>query len=392
MIPTTVVSQGNGSGNVADESTDTVSGSVEAESDSTVAPNTAAVKSTTTPTTPARIPSPTPSAKKVISTMATPTASIPTPLKDAKPTSGTIPSSTSAPSTQPLPYKECITFLSPEYCGDKDQRDEFVFKYRKHNSTTRYLIVVNHHWNFTNALRFMRDTLYEKFSELYPVDFDLMNMGPSFQGDFKMVSHSLRVGGEYSYYTLRRAYSFLKGYARYNGYFLINDDAFMDPFFLQDYDLRKSWHEPTLPYMWNQQWSWNYLKNEYGIPYPRAFREAIDEVIATPVLERRCQLKNPNNQRRSLQDFFYVAAVDMPVWLKLADIFYRHRVFLEQAAPTINWCLSHNSIINCNHHNWPKVKTCVHLHPIKLGQGSSQMIAMLRMTHKNMNVVPPMSW
>lgn len=297
-----------------------------------------------------------------------------------------------APATTPLPYQDCITYLSPVYCGGEDRRDEFVFKYRKHNSTKRYLMVVNHHWNFTGALPFLRETLYEKFSELYPVDFDLVNMGPSFRGQAKMVCHSLRVGGEYSYYTLHRAYTFLKGYARYNGYFLINDDAFLDPFFLQNYDLQKSWHEPTRPFLWNERWSWNYLRNENGVMYPRAFREAIDEVIGTPALERRCQLRNANNQRRSLQDFFYVAAVDMPVWLQLADIFYKHRVFLEQAAPTINWCVSHNKIITCNHHNWPDVQTCVHLHPIKLGDQANQRTAMLRMTHQKMTAMPPMSW
>lgn len=238
----------------------------------------------------------------------------------------------------------------------------------------------------------MRNLMYKRFNELFPVDFDLINMGPCFNDTYRMVRHSLRIGGEYSYYTLAKAYSFLKGYSQYDGYFLINDDAFLDPRRLQEYDLSRSWHEPTLPFNWTRPWSWNSFKNENGTPYPIAFRNAINEVVSIRSLETRCKLAIPTNQRRSLQDFFYVTASDMPLFLQLVEIFYRHRVFLEQAAPTINWCLSHNEIVNCNHHHWPLVSTCVHLHPIKMGLVFNQNIIMQHIEGTNTINVPPMSW
>ncbi len=321
-------------------------------------------------------------------------------------TDPTIPSSTKSPMTvttsipsdsqRKMEEKDfnfnCLEFLSPEYCQGKDPRDEFVFKYRFNKSKKRYLIVVNHHWQFFNGVTFMRSKLYKRFNELYPIDFDLINMGPRFNETYRMVRHSLRVGGEYSYYTLAKAYAFLKGYAEYDGYFLINDDAFLDPHRLQEYDLTQSWHEPTRPYNWTLNWSWNHLQNENGVRYPIAFRNAINEVISNRSLEIRCQLVFPTNQRRSLQDFFYVTASDMPLFLQLVDIFFKHRVFLEQAAPTINWCLSHNEIVNCNHHNWPLVSTCVHLHPIKMGNPFNQNLAMQHIEGTNTLNVPAMSW
>lgn len=304
--------------------------------------------------------------------------------------------SLSSASQQPVKINDndfnCLEFLSPVYCQEKDPRNKFVFKYRFNKSKKRYLIVVNHHWSFYSSVSFINHKLYKRFNELYPFDFDLINMGPKFNDTLRVVNHSLRIGGEYSYYTLAKAYAFLKGYTEYDGYFLINDDAFLDPHRLREYDLRQSWHEPTRPYNWTFPWSWNYLRNEHFVPYPVAFRNAIREVTSVPSLESQCHLVLDVNQRRSLQDFFYVTASDMPVFLRLVDIFYKHRVFLEQAAATINWCLSHNEIVSCNHHNWPFVSKCVHLHPIKLGNSFNRNLAMQHIEGTNTRLVPPMSW
>lgn len=297
------------------------------------------------------------------------------------------------PSTSWKKQFDCESFLSEEYChGKNDVRGQFVFKYRFNQSKKRYLFVVNYHWDFFSTTTFIRNTLYKRINELFPIDFDVLCMGPIFDGKNKVVNHRLRIGGEYSFYSVVRAYQFLRGYYDYDGYFFINDDAFVDPIRLKEYDFTRSFHEPTRQYQWGQYWSWNVLKNELKVGYPQAFRTAIDEVRSIPELEGRCNLSDEINHRRGLQDFFFVVASDMPMFIKLADVFYKHRAFLEMAAPTINWCLSHQPIITCNHHNWPNVTTCAHLHPIKFGHPTLQTIAMLHINQVDTKRVVPMSW
>ena len=287
----------------------------------------------------------------------------------------------------------CTFFLSAEICkGEKDVREEFVFKYRYNQSKKLYLFVVNYHWDGFKTTEFVRNTMYKRINEMFPVDFDVIIMGPVFSDEYKVVNHNLRIGGEYSFYSIVRAYQFLNGLYSYDGYFFINDDAFVDPIRLQKYDFSRSFHEPTRLYEWGAYWSWNLLKNEFGVKYPIAFRAAIDEVIATPALEKRCHLKDLNNHQRGLQDFFYVTNADMPLFVKLADVFYKHRAFLEMAAPTISWCLSHQYIDSCNHHFWPNVTTCAHLHPVKFGHPALQNIAMQHINQKNIHQVVPMGW
>ena len=287
----------------------------------------------------------------------------------------------------------CTFFLSAEICkGEKDVRDQFVFKYRHNKSKKQYLFVVNYHWDGFKTTSFIRNTMYKRINEMFPVDFDVIAMGPVFSEQYKVVNHNLRIGGEYSFYSVARAYQFLSGLYSYDGYFFINDDAFVDPIRLQEYDFSRSFHEPTRLYEWGVYWSWNILKNELNVKYPVAFRAAIDEVIATPALEERCNLKDLNNHRRGLQDFFFVAESDMPLFVKLADVFYKHRAFLEMAAPTINWCLSHQAINSCNHHFWPNVTTCAHLHPVKFGHPTFQHIAMQHINQTNTHRVAPMGW
>lgn len=293
----------------------------------------------------------------------------------------------------PFEYN-CTLHFGEKECAKGDPRPNYVYKYHTHNTKEIYLIVINHHWNILAALPFFRNNYFRKFAELFNSDFDVVYLAPDPQPAFTVCAHGLRVGGEYSYYTLTVAYQLfhdLQSY-KYAGYFLMNDDAFLDPLYLNTYNLSESHHEPTRTYNPRTPWPWNSMKNMFGVPYPQALRDAVEEVVAIPALERVCRLSDPENTRRSLQDYFYVSKDDIALFVKLSSIFYKHRVFLEQAAPTINWCLSHNAIITCNHNFWKDVKTCVHLHPIKLGSLHQQGLAMDHITRRNITRVAVMSW
>ena len=294
-----------------------------------------------------------------------------------------------------VPFEfNCTLHFGAKACKKGDPRSKFVYKYRKHNTKEIYLIVINHHWNIFAAIPFFRNTYFYQFAEMFKFDFDVVYLAPDAMPEFFICAHGLRIGGEYSYYTLTVAYQLFHDAQpyQYSGYFLMNDDAFLDPLYLNTYNLSESHHEPTRTYNPRVPWPWNSMKNMFRVPYPQALRDAVEEVIGIPALERVCNLSNPKNTRRSLQDYFYVSKDDIALFVKLSSIFYKHRVFLEQAAPTINWCLSHNAIITCNHNFWKNVETCVHLHPIKLGSLNQQMLAMDHITRRNITRVAVMSW
>ena len=257
-----------------------------------------------------------------------------------------------------------------------------------------YLIVINFHWSLFGAVSFFRDTYFPRFSELFNSSFDVVYLAPSFEKNLSIVNHTLPKAGCYSYHTLAVAYK-LFGHVNaydYAGYFFLNDDGVLDPLHLNEYDLSHGWHEPTRVYDPNVYWSWNLLNNELNERYPAAFQRAVDQLELIPHIERRCKLSDFNNHRRGLQDFFYVPAKDIDLFCELSSVFYKYRTFLEVAAPTIGWCISHSPIDTCNHHFWPNVTSCVYLHPVKLGEAFNQRLVMDHINRVNIKRVAPMGW
>ena len=163
-----------------------------------------------------------------------------------------------------VPFKfNCFDHFSAAECSKGDPRSNYVFKYHTHHTKNIYLFVVNHHWNIFYALNFFQLVYFRKFAQLFKYDFDVVYLAPSPNPYGKVCSHGLRLGGEYSYYTLTIAYQLfhdLQPY-KYAGYFFMNDDAFLDPLYLNAYNLSESHHEPTRMYNWTRYWSWNLVKN-----------------------------------------------------------------------------------------------------------------------------------
>lgn len=296
--------------------------------------------------------------------------------------------------SKPWSRVECEKYFDKEECRKGDPRPRCIDHYHKNGSTPIYLIVVNHHWKLYGGLPFFRTEYFPRFHQLFNQSFDVVYFSPAFRKDLRVVNHTLEEGGAYSYHTLAVGYNVF-GHANpysYAGYFLLNDDAFLDPIYLNEYDLTHSLHEITRVYNPKEYWSWNLLKNEFKVSYPIAFYKAMEDIKLIPDLENRCHLANPQNHRRGLQDFFYVTDKDIDTFVRLSSIFYAHHAFLETAAPTINWCLSHRPINTCNHHFWPNVTTCVHFHPIKLYENSARSLVMNHINRKDIHKRIPMSW
>ena len=93
-----------------------------------------------------------------------------------------------------------------------------------------------------------------------------------------------------------------------------------------------------------------------------------------------------------MADFFYLVATDMPAYYEMIFVMKKHRVFLEMATPTVNWCLTRNKVENCNHGPMKNRRKCVHMHPVKLRQEGMKEFMMQRLHHLNLDRAPPRMW
>ena len=224
--------------------------------------------------------------------------------------------------------------------------NEYITSYYRSLSNKHYLIVINHHWALYDNVAFLRNIVYNEFSKHFPYSFDIINLGPRENKTQRVLKHGLRNGGWYSYQTLVIAYNLTKNKRLYDGYFLVNDDAIIEPRKIIQYNLSFSLHEPTKQYKFDSWWIWTKKRNERNITFSDSFQNTVD-IIKNSSYETKCQLSKLSNYRFGLQDFYYVVLSDMNDYSKLSELFYSQRVFLELAAPTINYCLNHQEIITC---------------------------------------------
>lgn len=276
-----------------------------------------------------------------------------------------------------------------------DPRQNYIYHYNENDQSPIYLIVVNYHWNRFDSLAFFREKYFPRFHQLFNYSFDVVYFAPSYQSSLRVVSNSLPIGGHYSYYSLSLAYSIFGKASNYEyaGYFLMNDDAFIDPLYLNDMHLNESFSEPSRVYSLNttQRWVWNNHINTNGIAFKDAYQFSIEEIQHSEY-ESRCMLHEPVNHRSGLYDFAFIVQRDIAAYYELSSVFFKHRVFLELAGPTISWCLSHKEIDSCNHFHWRNVKTCVHLHPVKLSDKRNEQLVLDHINRRNISWVPDMIW
>ena len=260
-------------------------------------------------------------------------------------------------------------------------------------TVTKLLFVVNFHEPRYESIPFLESTFFPAFRVRFPVDFDVVFLGPWEDKKHLVIPNHIPIHGHLSYHSLWVAYNLLcvAEQCKYFGFLFMNDDSYVDPQFLMQYDLTQSWTEGSQQIVVNRRWMWYTKKNDKGVLYKDAFSNAIKELQQSPWNER-CHFENTVNHRRGMADFFYIVATDMPAYYAISFVMKKHRVFLEMAAPTVNWCLTHNKVDNCNHGPMKNRRTCVHMHTVKLRQEGMKEFMMQRLHHLNLDRAPPRMW
>ena len=310
-----------------------------------------------------------------------PTTSIPT----SHPLSSTPSSPSSSPSSSP-PLRSVHNHTSAW--------EPYIFHYTAGIPTpTLFLFVVNFHEPRYAPVRFLSTQYFPLFRRRFLFDFDVVFLGPWESRGDHVLSHHLPLYGHFSYRSLAVAYQQLcvREACRYASFVLMNDDSYLDPVFLLQYPLEKSLTEPSSVFNPRGNWMWLRKQNAYGQTYAQAFDDALQELAAQPRWDK-CEFGKPKNRRQGFADFFMIRRDNMSDFCELSAVMYRHRVFLEMAAPTINYCFTRTFVDNCNHGPMKNRRTCVHMHPMKYRQPGNERLAINRMLRYDMDATPPRMW
>ena len=266
-----------------------------------------------------------------------------------------------------------------------------IRRYRTGSFTTvsKFLFVVNFHYPMYEAVSFLDTIFFPAYRKQFPFDFDVVIVGPQSDQEYQVIGNGTPSAGHYSYWSLWMVYHQLcvVESCSYKGFVYMNDDSYVDPLFLASYDLSQSWIEPTKMIDFSVRWDWHKRKNIAGVLFPNAYINAIKNLQNTEI-GKKCHFENDTNLRRGYADFYYITKKDMPIYYKLIPEMKRQYVFLEMAAPTVNWCITHNFVINCNHDGRKEIRTCLHVHPVKLRMDEMKEYAMKRLYHLNMSEIP----
>ena len=282
--------------------------------------------------------------------------------------------------------------------GYKFKWEKYIFHYRvspNHHTPHLYLFIVNFHWVNYRQVPFIRNTFFPKFLSHFQSDFDVVIVGPKTNEERLVIGNGLPQGGYYSYYGMPYIYHLLceEHSCDYDGFLFMNDDSYIDAQFLRTYNLSKSWSEPSVicnPRK-NGKWRWPFNKNNAGVPFYIAYENATRTLRKEKVGEL-CNFNNVNNNRRGYSDAFYLARKDVKVFNRIATVMFENSVFLEMATPSAMWCVTHSFFIDCNHGKMKNRQTCVHMHPVKYSKRKMKQLAMNRLDHVNMQVIPHMKY
>lgn len=264
------------------------------------------------------------------------------------------------------------------------------FRGKLGHSASKILFVVNFHEPRYEPVSFLDKEYFPAFRDHFLIDFDVVYVGPVRNNRARVMGSGLPYYGHFSYYSLVYAYRELcvKQQCDYVGFLLMNDDSYVDPLYLIHYDLTTSWGEPSAVMQYGTRWKWFNYMNTQKKTYKAAFLESI-EALKKDKRWEKCHFERGENIRRGYADFLYLTKNDIDEWCAMADVMYRHRVFLEMAVPTMNWCVTHRAIVDCNHGKMKARHVCVHMHPVKYRQPRMKELAMNRLYHRNLDQVPP---
>ena len=273
--------------------------------------------------------------------------------------------------------------------------ETYIRKYRNNTTPTlsKLLFVVNYHWSKYETVSFLDTTFFPAYRKQFPFDFDVVITGPQSDQGNRVIGNKTPQGGHYSYWSLLMIYHQLciVESCSYEGFVYMNDDSYVDPLFLAALDLSQSWIEPSEQINLSVRWIWYNKTNTAGVSFIDAYRNAIKNLQNTK-MGKKCHFENDTNLRKGFADFYYITKKDMPIYYKLIPEMKRQKVFLEMAAPTVNWCITHNSVINCNHRAMKEIQKCLHVHPVKLRMDEMKEYAMKRLYHLNMDETPKREW
>ena len=307
------------------------------------------------------------------------------------------PSSNLEHTSSPSPQSHNLT-SSPSKSSSQSTRpfkwEKYIFHYRvspNHHTPHLYLFIVNFHWVNYRQVPFIRDTYFPKFLSYFQSDFDVVIVGPKTNEERLVIGNGLPQGGYYSYYGMPYIYHLLceQRSCNYDGFLFMNDDSYIDPQFLKSYNLSMSWSEPSVvcnPRR-KRRWRWPFNKNNVGIPFYIAYENAI-KTLQREEVGKLCNFKNVDNNRRGYSDAFYLARKDVKVFNRIATVMFENSVFLEMATPSAMWCVTHSFFNDCNHGRMKNREECVHMHPVKYSKRKMRQLAMNRLDHVNMHVIP----
>ena len=255
------------------------------------------------------------------------------------------------------------------------------------------MFVVNYHWPRYDSVSFIEHDIYESFALNYPHDFDLVFIGPRGNNTLLVFNNGLPGGGYYSYHSMRiilDTFTPEEGY-KYAGYFLVNDDSCLQPTLLSREDHGKAMRESTFPWIINEKWVWNYRKNINHVNFSVAAMESISEINRDKNLSMICKL-NVTHLKGGWGDFFYFPSKDRELFMRLEDIFWRNKAFLENTVSIIMQCLHAEVIDDCNHGKMLNRETCSHLHPVKFSRPRERTICLNRIKNITLSEKPDNSY
>ena len=160
------------------------------------------------------------------------------------------------------------------------------------------------------------------------------------------------IKGYLGYECLGRA---IRRHPGYQGYFYISDDVILKYWNIPDFDREKIWESDSIiSYPVNEpastQWYW--LNTPYGLKSCQRACEEVSNVQPAETFNEtfllNTLLKNSNGTLRCFggrSDVLYIPRKHANLFAIISETFFKQKVFLEIAVPTINRFLEHNENI-----------------------------------------------
>ncbi|HSW74034.1 MAG TPA: hypothetical protein VLG71_02670 [Candidatus Limnocylindria bacterium] len=195
------------------------------------------------------------------------------------------------------------------------------------------LLVINYNWAHYQSIPLLKKIYQNYFA-------NIVFYGPRQSRDVTGCSHD---DGYISYVCVADA---MKRYPQYQGYLFLMDDCILAARKVMDLDQSKIWM-PEIPFLsatrgnffnvthqakasswgwWHSKWGWQAMEKAYN-ELPELYKKNLNKNIGK------------SQVMASYSDVLYIPGCYREQFIELAEIFGKHRVFLEMAFPTMLSCL-----------------------------------------------------